>query len=72
MADLRQAFEYAGKNPNSDFAKNLKSLAESGSLNVEAKKFGIDLSGFQQPKIASPSIQTLTPEKLFSKAYSGA
>lgn len=63
MANLREAFEFAAKNPNSQTAKDLKSLAESGSLNVEAKKFGIDLSGFQQPKIASASAQTLVQEK---------
>jgi len=47
MADIRQAFEYAAKNPNSDFAKNLGELAKSGSLDVEAKKNGIDLTPFK-------------------------
>ena len=48
MANLREAFEYASKNPNSEFANNLKQLAASGSLNMEAKKYGLDLSPFQQ------------------------
>ena len=47
MATIREAFEYAAKNPNSDFAKNLSQLAASGSLDVEAKKNGIDLTPFK-------------------------
>lgn len=47
MATLKEAFEYAGKNPNSDFANNLKQLAGSGSLDQEAKKYNIDLSAFK-------------------------
>lgn len=47
MADLREAFQYASQNPTSDFAKNLEQLASSGALDVDAKKFGIDLSPFK-------------------------
>lgn len=47
MANIREAFEYASKNPNSDFAKNLSQLAKSGALNQEAKKYGVDLTPFQ-------------------------
>lgn len=47
MANIKQAFEYAAQNPNSEFATNLKQLAASGSLNKEAEKYGIDLSAFQ-------------------------
>lgn len=47
MANIKQAFEYAAQNPDSDFATNLKQLAASGSLNQEAEKYGIDLSAFQ-------------------------
>jgi len=46
MGNIREAFEYASKNPNSDFAKQLTQLAKSGALNVEAKKNGIDLTPF--------------------------
>jgi len=53
MADLRQAFEYAGKNPTSDFAKDLEKLASSGALDVDAKKFGIDLSPFKPKPVAT-------------------
>lgn len=57
MANIREAFEYASKNPNSDFAKNLEKMAASGSLNLEAKKFGIDLTPFQpQPEPVKRSI----------------
>lgn len=47
MANLKQAFEYASQNPDSPFAKNLESLASSGSLDAEAKKYGIDLTPFK-------------------------
>ena len=47
MADIRQAFEYAAQNPNSDFAKNLSELAKSGALDIEARKNGIDLTPFK-------------------------
>lgn len=54
MANIKEAFEYAAKNPTSDFANNLKSLAQSGALNLEAQKYGIDLSPFQ-PKVETPT-----------------
>ena len=47
MANLREAFDYASKNPTSDFALNLEKLASSGSLDVDAKKYGIDLTPFK-------------------------
>lgn len=47
MANIREAFEYAAKNPNSQFAKNLEQQASSGALDVEAKKYGIDLTPFK-------------------------
>ncbi len=50
MANLKEAFEYASQNPDSDFARNLEQLASTGSLNKEAQKYGIDLSPFQQKK----------------------
>jgi len=55
MANLKQAFEYAAANPNSDFANNLQQLAASGSLDQEAQKFGIDLTAFK-PKVVEPTI----------------
>lgn len=47
MANIKEAFEYAAQNPDSDFAKNLEQLAASGALDVDAKKFGIDLTPFK-------------------------
>lgn len=47
MANLREAFEYAAKNPNSQTAKDLESMAVSGALDVEAKRYGIDLTPFK-------------------------
>lgn len=46
MGNIKEAFEYAAKNPDSDFARELTQLAQSGALNVEAKKNGIDLTPF--------------------------
>lgn len=42
--NIREAFEYAAKNPQSEFANNLLKLARSGALDVDAKKNGIDLT----------------------------
>lgn len=56
MANLKEAFEYASKNPNSDFAKNLEKMASSGALNLEAKKYGIDLTPFQPQPTAEPVV----------------
>lgn len=56
MANLKQAVEYAAQNPNSDFAKNLSQLMASGSLDQEAKTYGLDTSLFKtkpEPSIAN-------------------
>lgn len=68
MATIREAFDYAAKNPNSDFAKNLAKLAASGSLDVEARKNGIDLTPFkpattEQVKLEAPVSASLTDKK---------
>lgn len=55
MANIREAFEYAGKNPTSDFANKLRQQAASGALDVEAKKYGIDLSGFKPTPLVKKS-----------------
>ena len=46
-ANLSEAFDYASKNPNSDFAKELQKALGSGVLDEEAKKYGIDTSVFK-------------------------
>lgn len=63
MANIKQAFEYAAANPDSDFAKNLDQLAASGSLNQEAEKYGINLRAFQ-PKPAEPTMMESIKTKL--------
>lgn len=63
MANIREAFEYAAKNPNSDFARNLGELAKSGSLDVEARRNGIDLTPF---KPTTPKTPEVTSNDLFS------
>jgi hypothetical protein len=64
MANLKEAFQYASQNPNSDFANNLKQMASSGALNVEAKKYGIDLTPFQPQPVEQPKPQESIPEKI--------
>lgn len=79
MANLKQAFEYAAQNPNSDFAKNLAELAKSGSLNQEAQKYGIDLSPFQQqekkqeePLLTRIGKGIISSERKFGEDIAGA
>lgn len=69
QGNIKQAFEYASKNPNSDFARNLSQLASSGSLNVEAKANGIDLTPFQ-PK--QEIVQPEQPKTLGQKIVGAA
>lgn len=44
MATLREALDYASKNPNSDFAKSLSQRISTGAADKEAKETGIDLT----------------------------
>jgi len=67
MANLKEAFEYAAQNPTSDFANNLKELAGSGSLDQEAKKYGIDLTVFK-PKVEQPSQMSRLGTDLLNRA----
>lgn len=54
MANLREAFDYAAKNPNSQTAKDLEAMATSGALDIEAQKFGIDLTPFKPQPVEQP------------------
>ena len=67
MANLREAFEYASQNPQSDFANNLRELAKSGAIDQEAKKFGIDLTPFK-PKVEQPSQMSRLGTDLLNRA----
>lgn len=60
MGNIKEAFEYAAKNPNSPFATNLKQLAAGSSLDAEAQKYGIDLAPFK-PKPAPKVEDTPAP-----------
>lgn len=74
MANIREAFDYAAKNPTSDFANNLKQLASSGALDVEAKANGIDLTPFK-PKpvaVADKPRSELTPEEKMQRDTNNA
>lgn len=44
MANLKEAIEYASKNPNSDFANELTKVVKSGAVDSEARLLGIDLT----------------------------
>ena len=48
QGNLKQALEYASKNPTSDFALKLASMVNTGKLDTEAQKFGIDLAPIKQ------------------------
>lgn len=67
MANLKEAFQYAAQNPTSDFAKKLEALAGSGSLDQEAKKYGIDLTPFK-PKVEQPSQMSRLGTDLLNRA----
>lgn len=59
MANLREAFDYAAKNPNSQTAKDLEAMATSGALDIEAQKFGIDLTPFKPQPVEQPKNNVL-------------
>ncbi len=66
MATIREAFEYASKNPNSQTAKDLASMASSGALDIEAKANGIDLTPFKPKPVAiedKPRAELTSEEK---------
>lgn len=48
MANLKEAIEYASKNPNSDFANELTRVVKSGAVDSEAKTLGIDLTPIKE------------------------
>jgi hypothetical protein len=65
MATLKDAIDFARKNPNSDFAKELRRRIESGLVNEDARKEGSDLSVFGV-KNTQPATEpeTSLPEKV--------
>lgn len=59
MANIKEAMQYVYDNPTSDFAKSFEKLAASGALNLEAKKYGIDLTPFQPQTVEEKPKRTL-------------
>lgn len=57
--NIREAFEYASKNENSDFAKQLTSLVYTGCLDDEAKKSNIDLSPFKKMILSKNQVKEI-------------
>lgn len=57
MANLREAYDYAKNNPNSDFAKQLEKALGSGALDDEAQKYDIDTTVFKPAVAPTPKIE---------------
>lgn len=70
QGNIRQAFEYAAKNPNSDFARNLEALARSGALDVEAKRNNIDLTPFKPKEVEQNIVEEKPKKSLLEKVTS--
>lgn len=70
IGNLKDAMQYAAQNPDSDFAKNLESLLASGSLDQEAKKYGINTAVFKSDdqKVAPDVAKAPEPTNATSKA----
>ena len=71
MATLKEALQYAGQNPDSDFAKQLTQHIKTGAADAEAKSLGIDLTPVKSYQSA-PVVQETQPEQkqgFLSKAY---
>ena len=61
MATIREAFEYASQNPDSDFAKQFGMEIATGKHDEEARQAGIDVTpvkNYYAPKLQKK--QTLT------------
>jgi hypothetical protein len=70
QGNIRQAFEYAAKNPNSDFARDLEALARSGALDVEAKRNNIDLTPFKPKEVEQNIVEEKPKKSLLEKVTS--
>ena len=62
MATLKESLQKAAKNPNSNFARELRKRIESGSYNKLAQQEGIDFSGLvkQAPKVVPSPLTEAT------------
>lgn len=59
QGDLRQALQYAAKNPDSDFAKQLTQYIQSGQADEQAQQLGINLEPI---KARAGGSNEVTPE----------
>lgn len=70
MATLKEAIEYSRKNPQSDFAIQLKQRIQSGQADQDAAKEGVDLSWAGRPKTVAPQVVE-KPQSTYQKISSG-
>jgi len=64
-ASLRQMINYAKQNPTSNFATQLGNAIQSGSLDSQAQKEGIDLSWAGRPKLETEPHKPLIDTAMF-------
>ena len=57
QGNLQDAIEYSKKNPQSDFARQLKTRIESGAADQEAYDLGVDLSWAGRPAYEPPVVE---------------
>lgn len=73
--NLKQALEYAAKNPSSDFAIQLGQFIQSGQADQQAQKLGVDLSPIKSHNfspISAPPTETIPQEPgFFSRVGQG-
>jgi hypothetical protein len=62
QGNLKQALEYASKNPTSDFAKQLAQTIKSGQVDSQAQQLGIDLTPIKNSSLGGVVEQ---PKKTF-------
>lgn len=60
MANLREAYDYAERNPNSEFAEKLKQQLASGELDSIAPQYGINTEPFKKLNIKEKEDSALT------------
>jgi hypothetical protein len=55
--NIKQAFEYARENPNSEFTKNFIDLASTGCLDQAARVSGLDLTMFKSKYLTKDQVK---------------
>lgn len=65
QGDLKQAIEYASKNPTSNFANELTKLVQSGSLDSEANRLGINLGPIKSTTLPNTASNTASQDNTF-------